>query len=374
MIALWPASRRGTEATVPIPPGLVRLMLVPWKSSAVSLPSRVFAIRSSKEEWKPAKSRSWEPLIAGTIRLWEPSLRVTSTAMPRLIGPFSIATGLPSRSPKVRTITGISLVASTIAQATRWVKEVLRPRSFRAALIALRLASRVSTAIVRNEVAVGTARLSSIALASIAAGPRSTFSSPRTAAAPLPDPFPALSTSSLVTLEAKPVPLTLPRSTPLASATRRATGVALTAAPLAAPFPAPLPAFVPAPVPAPLPAGGAVGGAPPEEALATGRGGGPPAVTGPAGCEACPSPSPAPPSPASPASISAIGCPTATSSSTAEINFVIVPLAGAGTSASTLSVDTSTTVSPSLTKSPSATCHSSTMPSVTDSPISGMAI
>ena len=181
MIALWPASSRGTEATVPIPPGLVRLMLVPWKSSAVSLFSRVLAISSSKEEWKPAKSRSWEFLIAGTIRLWEPSLRVTSTAIPRLTGPFSIAIGLPSRSPKVRTMTGISLVASTIAQATRWVKEVLRPRSLRLALIARRLASRVSTAIVRNEVAVGTVRLSSIALASIAAGPRSAFSSPSVA-------------------------------------------------------------------------------------------------------------------------------------------------------------------------------------------------
>ena len=53
---------------------------------------------------------------------------------------------------------------------------------------------------------------------------------------------------------------------------------------------------------------------------------------------------------------------------------MITPSAGAGTSASTLSVETSTTVSPSLTESPSATCHSSTMPSVTDSPISGIEI
>ena len=91
MIALWPASSRGTEATVPIPPGLVRLMLVPRKSSAVSLFSRVFAIRSSKAVWKLWKSRSWEFLIAGTMRPWEPSFLVTSTAMPRLTGPFSIA-------------------------------------------------------------------------------------------------------------------------------------------------------------------------------------------------------------------------------------------------------------------------------------------
>ena len=47
MIALCPLIRRGTEATVPIPPGLVSEMLVPWKSSAVSLLSRVFVIRSS---------------------------------------------------------------------------------------------------------------------------------------------------------------------------------------------------------------------------------------------------------------------------------------------------------------------------------------
>ncbi len=53
---------------------------------------------------------------------------------------------------------------------------------------------------------------------------------------------------------------------------------------------------------------------------------------------------------------------------------VIVPLCGAGTSASTLSVETSTIVSPSETVSPSATCHSSTVPSVTDSPIAGISI
>ena len=51
---------------------------------------------------------------------------------------------------------------------------------------------------------------------------------------------------------------------------------------------------------------------------------------------------------------------------------VTVPEAGAGTSASTLSVETSTIVWPSSTESPSETCHSSTVPSVTDSPISGI--
>ena len=47
MIVPWPASSLGTDAIVPSPPGLVSEMLVPWKSSAVSLFSRVLVIRSS---------------------------------------------------------------------------------------------------------------------------------------------------------------------------------------------------------------------------------------------------------------------------------------------------------------------------------------
>ena len=47
MIVPWPVISRGTDATVPRPPGLVSEMFVPWKSSAVSLFSRVFVIRSS---------------------------------------------------------------------------------------------------------------------------------------------------------------------------------------------------------------------------------------------------------------------------------------------------------------------------------------
>ena len=71
-------------------------------------------------------------------------------------------------------------------------------------------------------------------------------------------------------------------------------------------------------------------------------------------------------------SICASTWPTSTVSSTAAISLVITPLAGAGTSASILSVETSTTVSPSATSSPSETCHSRIVPSVTDSPIWGI--
>ena len=75
---------------------------------------------------------------------------------------------------------------------------------------------------------------------------------------------------------------------------------------------------------------------------------------------------------ASPASSSARAVPTGTVSSGWARILTIFPLVGAGTSASTLSVEISTTVWPSCTDSPSATCHSSTVPSVTDSPISGI--
>jgi len=52
--------------------------------------------------------------------------------------------------------------------------------------------------------------------------------------------------------------------------------------------------------------------------------------------------------------------------------FTIVPATGEGTSASTLSVEISTSVSSTATLSPSCLCHSRTTPSVTDSPIAGM--
>src|SRR3954462_14126393 len=54
--------------------------------------------------------------------------------------------------------------------------------------------------------------------------------------------------------------------------------------------------------------------------------------------------------------------------------FVSVPAAGAGTSASTLSVEISTRGSSASTRSPTCLRHSRTVPSVTDSPIWGIVI
>ena len=47
MIVPWPCIRRGTEWTVPMVPGLVRLIVVPAKSSTVSLLPRARRTTSS---------------------------------------------------------------------------------------------------------------------------------------------------------------------------------------------------------------------------------------------------------------------------------------------------------------------------------------
>ena len=47
MIAPWPFIRRGTEWLVPIVPGLVRLIVVPWKSVTWSLSLRALRTTSS---------------------------------------------------------------------------------------------------------------------------------------------------------------------------------------------------------------------------------------------------------------------------------------------------------------------------------------
>src|ERR1700730_3424610 len=76
-------------------------------------------------------------------------------------------------------------------------------------------------------------------------------------------------------------------------------------------------------------------------------------------------------SPSAPTAISASAAPMATVLPASAKIFTRVPLAGAGTSASTLSVVTSTRPSPSRTWSPGCFSHLATVPSVTDSPISG---
>src|SRR4051812_44716843 len=76
---------------------------------------------------------------------------------------------------------------------------------------------------------------------------------------------------------------------------------------------------------------------------------------------------------ASPDSISHSSWPTSIVSPSPAWIFTTVPAVGDGTSASTLSVEISTRTSSRSTGSPSFLCHSRTVPSVTDSPMAGMA-
>ncbi len=140
--------------------------------------------------------------------------------------------------------------------------------------------------------------------------------------------------SPFVTRPRGPLPGTLPRSMPCSAAMRAATGVA-----------SPLPPFGPG-------ASSAAAGS---------------AAAGSAAGDTVPLGWP------SPACMRQTTVPTATVSSGSTSSSTTVPATGEGSSASTLSVETSTSGSSFATVSPGLTSHSSTVPSATESPISGMA-
>src|SRR3954452_24845727 len=131
---------------------------------------------------------------------------------------------------------------------------------------------------------------------------------------------------------AGPVPLTALRSTPWAAATRAATGVTL------------------------APSGTVAGASPPGRGADVGSGAGVEAALGAPG----------------PAVIRARTWPTVTVSPASTRISVRVPLAGDGISASTLSVEISTSVSSCSTVSPADLAHSRIVRSETDSPICGI--
>ena len=110
-----PGISRGTEAIVPMPPGLVSVMFAPCRSSGDSDPSRVLAISSSYTSRNAAKSMLSAPLMTGTISVREPSLRWTSTARPRLTYSCTMRCGLPSTSANEWPIAGWSRTATAIA-------------------------------------------------------------------------------------------------------------------------------------------------------------------------------------------------------------------------------------------------------------------
>ena len=79
-----PTISRGTDAMVPIPPGLVSEMLAPVRSSAVSVLVRAFSMSWSKAALKSAKFLRPASRMTGTMSVRVPSFFSTSTAMPRL--------------------------------------------------------------------------------------------------------------------------------------------------------------------------------------------------------------------------------------------------------------------------------------------------
>src|SRR6266566_5219777 len=68
MIEPWPFMRRGTEATVPMVPGFVRVIVAPAKSSGTSLLVRAVSTSVSYVAWNVAKSMPSACLMTGTTR------------------------------------------------------------------------------------------------------------------------------------------------------------------------------------------------------------------------------------------------------------------------------------------------------------------
>ena len=79
MMLPWPAMSRGTEATVPRPPGLVSDIVAPAKSSGISLLMRAFSTRPSYAARNAAKSIASARLMTGTTR---PAAAVLPRARP----------------------------------------------------------------------------------------------------------------------------------------------------------------------------------------------------------------------------------------------------------------------------------------------------
>ena len=175
MIAPWPFIRRGTEWLVPMVPGLVSVMVVPWKSSTASLPSRAFLTSVSYAVQKAAKSMVSAALMDGT-RSWRlPSGLARSIAIPRLTWAGVIRVGLPSTTSKPTFISGIDRSARTIAKPTMWVKDTLPPRArARWLLMTIRLSQSSFTGTLRTEVAVGTSSEASMFCTVRAGAPRRT--------------------------------------------------------------------------------------------------------------------------------------------------------------------------------------------------------
>ena len=94
----WPRMRRGTECSVPIPPGFVSEIVVPTKSAAVSLLLRALPTSASYSMRKSPKLMVSVFLMPGTSSARVPSGFGMSIARPRFRCAGVTTTGLPSTS------------------------------------------------------------------------------------------------------------------------------------------------------------------------------------------------------------------------------------------------------------------------------------
>ena len=125
-----PTMSRGTEATVPMPPGFVSVTLAPTRSSAESVFVRAFSISASNAALNSLKVSRPASRITGTISVREPSFFSTSTAMPSMTAPSSTREGLAVALLEVVGHHGhVVRRGFAIAQAIRCVNETFCPAS-----------------------------------------------------------------------------------------------------------------------------------------------------------------------------------------------------------------------------------------------------
>ena len=132
-------------------------MFAPERSSGVSLFVRARWMRSSYARANSTNVSRSQCLMLGTSRMRVPSLRVVSTARPRLIPPRSTRIGLPSSTPYEHFIDGWRSVDFTMAHARICVNESFGRRCFASTMLAIRrFSSSAFTGTLRTLVAVGT--------------------------------------------------------------------------------------------------------------------------------------------------------------------------------------------------------------------------
>ena len=168
---------------MPSVPGLVRLRVVPEKSSAVSAPWRALCTMASYADQNWAKFIASQPLIDTTTSERAPPRPGRSIARPRLTWSGVTTVGRPSMSAKCRFIEGYSASARTTANPIRWVKEIFPPRVRRNwLLITRRLSASSFAGTARTLVAVGTSSEACMFFTTADAAPRNGVAVPSSTA------------------------------------------------------------------------------------------------------------------------------------------------------------------------------------------------